>query len=305
VGDAQKTRLLFFVLSISLEHLRRKLGMPLPSDFAPTGFGVFGTLSPSLPSPPIGGVRGYSDNSLAELIGASALPTQDHNQYITESEREDCSSKLDLIKLSLREIGVTSLDPEIDRVKNELLSVKREKVRWQIDSITHRVVDELEGQLFLHVNADRSQFYNQSELFGQEIARKLAKINGDITDAGTCYAFGLYTACVFHLMRVMEHCVQGFGKKLNVTAVDISKENWHQIMIHVHKNIEALPGGAKATARQNKKKRDFAMAASRLDYVRIAWRNDVMHPKATYDEREALEVLNSVKAFLGSIVKLV
>jgi hypothetical protein len=30
-----------------------------------------------------------------------------------------------------------------------------------------------------------------------------------------------------------------------------------------------------------------------------------MHPKATYDEQEALDVLNGVKAFLGSIVKLV
>ena len=37
----------------------------------------------------------------------------------------------------------------------------------------------------------------------------------------------------------------------------------------------------------------------------FAWRNDVMHPKAKYDEKEAQEVLASVRAFLDSIVKLV
>jgi hypothetical protein len=30
-----------------------------------------------------------------------------------------------------------------------------------------------------------------------------------------------------------------------------------------------------------------------------------MHPKTTYDEAEALELLSSVKAFVSSIVKLV
>ena len=47
------------------------------------------------------------------------------------------------------------------------------------------------------------------------------------------------------------------------------------------------------------------MAAGRLDHVRIVWRNDVMHPKATYDESEAREVLNAVEAFLNSVVGLV
>jgi hypothetical protein len=46
------------------------------------------------------------------------------------------------------------------------------------------------------------------------------------------------------------------------------------------------------------------MAAGRLDHVRIVQRNDVMHPKATYDEAQALEVLEGVRAFLISFVDL-
>ena len=53
------------------------------------------------------------------------------------------------------------------------------------------------------------------------------------------------------------------------------------------------------------RKQRFAMAASHLDHVRMAWRNDVMHPKDTYDETEALNLLMNVKAFVGSTVSLV
>jgi uncharacterized protein (UPF0261 family) len=106
-------------------------------------------------------------------------------------------------------------------------------------------------------------------------------------------------------MRVLEHCVQRFGRRLKITDIDVKRETWHQIMLHVHKKVEALPGGTKATVAQSNRKQSFAVAASRLDHVRIAWRNDVMHPKATYDEKEALDVLTSVGAFLESIVKLV
>jgi hypothetical protein len=118
-------------------------------------------------------------------------------------------------------------------------------------------------------------------------------------------AYGENTACVFHLMRVMEHCVQALGKKLKVTAINVKTDTWHQIMLHVHGQIEKMPGGKKATAAQNSKKQKFSLAASRLDSVRIAWRNDVMHPKATYDENEALEVMSSIKAFLISISEIV
>jgi hypothetical protein len=105
-------------------------------------------------------------------------------------------------------------------------------------------------------------------------------------------------------MRVMEHCVQRLGKRLKI-SIDPSRESWHQIMIHVDNAVDAMPGGAKASPQQNKKKQKYALAVTRLDNVRIAWRNEVMHPKSTYDETEALEVLTSVKSFTATLVDLV
>jgi hypothetical protein len=101
----------------------------------------------------------------------------------------------------------------------------------------------------------------------------------------------------------MEYCVQRLGTKLRLKLTQ--SLSWGQIMDRVNDAVKALPGGSKATSAQKKRKQALALAAGRLDHVRIVWRNDVMHPKATYDEAEALEVLESVRAFMISFVALV
>ena len=78
-------------------------------------------------------------------------------------------------------------------------------------------------------------------------------------------------------MRVMEIGVQSFGKKLKV-SIDVQSETWNQIMLHVSKQIEKLPS---ATQMDKKKKAKLAEAAAHLQSVRLAWRNEVMHPKQT------------------------
>jgi hypothetical protein len=102
----------------------------------------------------------------------------------------------------------------------------------------------------------------------------------------------------------MEYCVQRFSRKLLV-AIDTRNESWYQIMKAVNTQIDLLPAGKSKTVRQNNRKKQFSLAASRLDHVRIVWRNDAMHPKETYDEEQALEVITSVGAFLKSVVRLI
>jgi hypothetical protein len=294
----------FFVLSLSLERLHRRLGIPLPSDLTPAGFGSFGLLAPPVQE----GIT--SHNLLSAFSTPATAPLPNSRSYLTEDERVECAMYLDFVDGSLKGIDVNSLSPEIKRAKDGLSYTLRDKVRWQIENITNRILDDLREQSFLHVRSIKVEFYDHPELFGANIGKKFGKINSEITNAGTCFALEQHTACVFHLMRVMEHCVQRFGTKLNV-PIDVKTEPWANIMDHVNKAIEKMPGGAKAspavkaTSAQKVRRQQMALAASRLDHVRLAWRNDVMHPKAKYDEKEAREVLMSVKAFLESIVKLV
>lgn len=157
--------------------------------------------------------------------------------------------------------------------------------------------DLLENEFYFHVYGPDVQFYLNKKLFGPQVSKKFELANEDIEEAGKCLALQQSTACVFHLMRVMEIGVQRFGRKLKVT-VDVKKESWHQIMLHIHKVINAMP-------KETKKKVDMSAAAGHLDMVRIAWRNEVMHPKQTYTREEAFDVFYATRVFMISIASLV
>jgi hypothetical protein len=57
------------------------------------------------------------------------------------------------------------------------------------------------------------------------------------------------------------------------------------------------------TAAQRKRHAQVAGAAAHLHTVRIAWRNEVMHPKQTYTVDEATRIFNSVESFFRDLVE--
>jgi hypothetical protein len=101
-------------------------------------------------------------------------------------------------------------------------------------------------------------------------------------------------------MRVMELGVQELGTRLRV-SINPKEETWHQILLHVNKAIEAMPV---TTAVEKAAKAEFAACSAHLNNVRIAWRNEVMHPKATYTEEESKDVFNHVKTFFRIFIGL-
>ena len=295
----------FFALRELLNSLHRRLGLPLPSAFAPsevggafTGLGSLGNSLRALQRSDIG-----NPFSLGLSVPSPPPPAP---TTLTENERDDIKSILGLLENMCRSIEIISISKDIGRATSDsgLLFVDRARMQFHVEHITARISDELQQQNFLHISSDKVEYYSQLDLFGEEVGKKFPKTAEDLTNAGSAYALGLNTACVFHLMRAMEHCVQRFGRKLRVT-IDVKNESWANIMDHVNNQVKALPAGKRHTKAQNTRKQKYALAADRLDHVRLVWRNDVMHPKATYDEQEAFDVLTSVKAFLESLVKLV
>jgi len=173
------------------------------------------------------------------------------------------------------------------------------------DSITdlmNAFREECTARIVVVIPTASAEFFSPDEpLFGEAVSLKFAKVAADIAEAGTCLALERPTACVFHLMRVVEYAVQRLGKKMHV-AIDVDKEGWYQITLHVNKAVEALPT---ATPRQRRVKQAYGAAAAHLNSVRIATRNDVMHPKATYTDEEAQTLFDATKALMQQMAKIV
>jgi len=158
------------------------------------------------------------------------------------------------------------------------------------------IQSEMSTHLFLYV--DDAPYYEDQQLFGQEVCDKFPEMIYDIQEAGKCFALNRYTACVFHLMRVMELAVQRFGKKLEIKLVD--EKVWQNILDEVNKAIQNL----KKTPEQKAKQVAYAEIAAHLFNVKVAWRNPVMHPKGQYDGEESRDIFNHVKAFVRHLEKI-
>jgi hypothetical protein len=169
-----------------------------------------------------------------------------------------------------------------------------------IGQLRERMHSELKSKLFLYVPSQEAAFYNQKEAFGPMVARKFGRSIGDIEGAGDCIALGMYTASVFHLMRVVERGVQRFGKKLGIGLV--TEKNWQKILDEINRPIKTLPEN---TPKLKEKKARYAAIAAHLYNVKLAWRNPVMHPKATYLPKEAIDIYTHVRAFMGELADVV
>ncbi len=139
-------------------------------------------------------------------------------------------------------------------------------------------------------------------LFGPEVAlvfRGPAAI--EILEAGSCYAAGRDTACVFHCMRVAEYALRMLAKNLKITvahkgkAYAIEYAEWDQIITQIKNKI--------LVARQLNKGRPkddalrfYASAADHCEYMKDIWRNEVSHTRRLYSRPEAMGVLQRVRA---------
>jgi HEPN domain-containing protein len=161
----------------------------------------------------------------------------------------------------------------------------------QLSNVVQYEVGDVE---FYCMSQGASAFYSPPEpLFGDLVETRIPKASNDISEGGKCFATGRYTASVFHLMRAMEAAVQAISGRLGISNVE---REWGKLLSDIATKIEPMPKGDE--------RNDWSQVHANLYHVKQAWRNDTMHPKATYTEEEAREVFDAVKAFMRNLAEL-
>jgi hypothetical protein len=195
-----------------------------------------------------------------------------------------------LLGLTISAVKLKQIDGRI--AGSDLLPSKEE-----LADLIGRIRDEINERRFLVIEARNRPFYEPQEpLFGLEAEDKFPQMSEDISEAGKCLALARPTACVFHLMRVMERGVHAFGDKLGVPLA--SELNWQNILDQINKRVRTLDPKAAET-------KTYAEAASHLYNVKLAWRNEVMHPKQTYTADDAETIFRSVRSFVQHVAGFV
>lgn len=221
-------------------------------------------------------------------------------KMIKQLKSERMQYELDFLPYFREQMETMGCSGTVDQI-NRILG-KKDKLTWDVyiemqRALHDRVVDDLShGEFFLVPPHRHKYFLDAKILFGEDVNRSFPSAIKDIEEAGKCFAFGRNTAMVFHLMRVMELGLRALGASLHDSTLDPrTNPSWNTILRRCMRELE-LP----INDRSQDWKQDnefFSTATANLRAVKDAWRNPTMHIDRDYDEEEALDVLNAVKAF--------
>jgi hypothetical protein len=167
---------------------------------------------------------------------------------------------------------------------------------------------ELNKHKFALLLSPNDQYFEQEKLFGVTVYDKLGSARQDIKDAGNCFAGELYSASVFHLMRVAEHGLRIVARRLRVTVKDngtripIQYADWNKVITAIDNKIKEarkITAGAKKEARLNY----YSDALERCSAMKDLFRNPVSHTRTKYTYGGTLDVMERVRNFMQFLAR--
>jgi HEPN domain-containing protein len=212
--------------------------------------------------------------------------------------QKENSTHLKEVASACRGLGLLVSTKRADKISYSLASgwIKTEKeLANNAEDLQEMIQIEMDNILFMTIPSKLAGYFSPiagEPLFGREVLFKFQSAFQDINEAGRCLACGRNTACVFHLMRVVEIGLRAVAQKLRVPF----SYSWGSYLRKIEEKIKQ-----KSKTKGICWKKDepfFAEAAAHLLSVKVAWRNPTMHVERDYTSEEAEEVFTSVKSFM-------
>lgn len=157
--------------------------------------------------------------------------------------------------------------------------------------------DELRRLKLYLVPTNFVGFYENELPFGQDVFDRFPSAVPDTRNAGRCLALGQPTACMFHLMRVMERALTAYSAAL---GIDYSP-SWESYIRALNSKMGI--DWSKKEAKWKKAEPWHKEILEDLIAVKTVWRNPTMHIESDYDIEEATIAYIAVRAFMMELVK--
>ena len=242
----------------------------------------------------VANLSAFSD--VAEQYGERPLDEASKTNLLTHLRAisEDCSD----VGLPVSIMAANGL---IDTLGRGEITSHRELAE-PLRDVMKTMARELAVPRFFHISTAKIQ-YNEPNLFDSKVDSLADAIRSnvstsfptasfDIAEAGKCLALGRNTACVFHLMRVVEIGLKALGRELEAPIEGI--DSWEDILRKLRDALKLRL----FDKRPDPSKQYFDSLIGYLYAIKTAWRNPTMHIGAKYDEEEAAGIFNAVKIFM-------
>jgi hypothetical protein len=240
-----------------------------------------------------------------EERGSDSLPNEreadETRKLIKRIERE--AERLQLSRVLERLHEFNDDDELLQPLGNRRFTLA--ELRFQLEELHKDIQRTLPQNKFLMIPANKTKYYDQTELFGNMVYTNFESTRNDVLEVGNCFATGRNTACVFHCMRVLERGLHALVHELNSkfsTNINFSKgvehTNWGNIIDKIESEIRELLKPTRQPRLAQSDLQFYSQAAKEFVYFKNTWRDDVSHSRSSYDPNEAKVVMEHVKAFM-------
>jgi hypothetical protein len=212
----------------------------------------------------------------------------------------ECVDTCTRIGPDLKSMGLHTTSKQADRIikyQAEINPIDRHLLSTMFGDLVNRMQDELESMDIILLDASEVELYEESLKLFSPASEAFGSACDDIEEAARCLALQRGTACVFHLMRVMEIGLRALGKALTNPDLDPGRNpTWETILKKCDDELKKPLADRSAEWRIDGQ--FFAESTANLRAVKDAWRNPTLHVERSYDNERAREVWNAVRAFM-------
>jgi hypothetical protein len=222
--------------------------------------------------------------ALGDTVYQNGKPNALHRDLVEMAQ--GLKGELDIIGAKLTGMVVERLLGALD---DKTLTFKR--LGEYADSINSRIRDELSLiNMYVLDSKNVGYFESKESLFGPSVDKNFPTARIEIEEAGKCLALRRSTACVMHLMRVLEIGLQCLAEELGVPPQD----NWNAVLGDIERIIPEV------TAKRNGADEEqwFSEAAAHFRLLKNAWRNHAMHVRETYSEEQAEKIFSHAQTYM-------
>jgi hypothetical protein len=251
---------------------------------------------------------------LAQTRGAFGVPglenllfssSEEHRQYVLGRIQSYCmycdEAAFPMTKIPLERALTLAADSTCTMgMIADLMANAMERLRDEASSRVLLPVPSSEAIYYRAFTADSGSPNNLIEQNWQPVFDSFPSVKYDATEAFKCYALSRYTACVFHLMRVLELGLGALGAIFNVS---LAHTNWKPAIDQIEKRIRVMHEDPawKSHPDCREQQEFYAQAASHFAVLKDAWRNFTAHSRGKYDSQEAEDIMTGVRAFMQKL----
>jgi hypothetical protein len=223
--------------------------------------------------------------------------------FLDDLKRESERVKLEEVLHRLGRVELTTILPDFPNASSMTLG----KMLHELKELRDAIDSGLLMRRFYHIPPDKVEYYHdplfneKPDSFITQISLTFPSAAEEFREAEMCFATGRNTACVFHLMRGIEFGLRTLARRLKVKLPrkrHIDLEDWGNLINEIEGKIAEIEKTRKRTLQREKDLMFYHGAASQFRHFKNAWRNHVMHTRASYGEDDAAKVMRHVREFM-------